>query len=1045
MKRSSLTILAIASSRLCLSSSDDTVESASAQASRDALHRHHDEIGSELSPQHRHRDRRRRRRDTENSAASSCIGSSLYPGQQIHTNEFLCHERQRFGIDRDGRLILGLAASSSSSSLSSSSNGVSPSAIAWQAVPTTLFLQDQQRPFDHVELSSYGNLVGYDEDGAKLYDSNLDYSNRIEGKSSGSVLGFSSQCDDLAAMPPGEKCIRLTSPPVPGSPYGVVTWGVAMDVDGMVSSSSSSVSFSTAEEDSPVMTAVSKPTRRPSTRAPSSLPPTTMRRSTDRPTEYPTTLTPSYEPTISPVVTSRAIIWGSVWLDSNANGVWDAGENPVDGVTVYLYQCDDVVDDDKHDDDVNDDNDETSHDNDEDDNHDDDNGTNDDKHDGNTSGAMVGNKITEEMGWFYFQVPQGERYKAYFEVDDSYQFPPGADSNSHLETTGWTECVSPTIDDAVQWKVGLLGVATDDVVSIAAAEAVPSPVVANSKIGGAIFIDLNGDGTMNSAESVAVENGYTVPDAVVHVSLHDCETDVIVHSQDVKFPGEYSFGNLTEGLYKVEFDIVVITPNKQTKDSRLPQYSFFDDEQDVNSSSFETNCINLRRNDANLSVHAGIRIPKLKVNTKVSEDLEVGDMEVLSSATQKDEGNLVQATKVKAAASRSVEKKQSVPGIAAGILAVLALVVGSVLYIWHRRRSEDDMSVVSSVGSSVKGDVSAVSTPSAPTAIGSLIVESSTSVVDADMKAGDEECGSNHDSDDDGSEQDSQQEDCCYAVENFNPSETPQDTGVEVDLQFQHPYHRNPSSIFETESLDSDPYIYTGDEQEYDEDYHKWGEHAAYPQSTSPEMLESGVQCHQDGSYVGNSTNYGAQSYYYDEDSSVVSNRSSDPPAASYRNLPSVTHVYEANEHMRAMAGVYHNPPSNNNRCESFDSDDSSSSSEESESSSSRSSSSSTNNLVLESNRSQSAPPSRPHAGWTQHSMMGEGEPNEHSLSQHHGYYVGPIVDDQSVLSAQSDHSTDPPGASYQTLGHSSYRGSRRSFTPPPPGRPFPPPPPPRR
>ncbi|KAL3782702.1 hypothetical protein HJC23_012221 [Cyclotella cryptica] len=959
MKRSSLTILAIASSRLCLSSSDDTVESASAQASRDALHRHHDEIGSELSPQHRHRDRRRRRRDTENSAASSCIGSSLYPGQQIHTNEFLCHERQRFGIDRDGRLILGLAASSSSSSLSSSSNGVSPSAIAWQAVPTTLFLQDQQRPFDHVELSSYGNLVGYDEDGAKLYDSNLDYSNRIEGKSSGSVLGFSSQCDDLAAMPPGEKCIRLTSPPVPGSPYGVVTWGVAMDVDGMVSSSSSSVSFSTAEEDSPVMTAVSKPTRRPSTRAPSSLPPTTMRRSTDRPTEYPTTLTPSYEPTISPVVTSRAIIWGSVWLDSNANG--------------------------------------------------------------------------------------GERYKAYFEVDDSYQFPPGADSNSHLETTGWTECVSPTIDDAVQWKVGLLGVATDDVVSIAAAEAVPSPVVANSKIGGAIFIDLNGDGTMNSAESVAVENGYTVPDAVVHVSLHDCETDVIVHSQDVKFPGEYSFGNLTEGLYKVEFDIVVITPNKQTKDSRLPQYSFFDDEQDVNSSSFETNCINLRRNDANLSVHAGIRIPKLKVNTKVSEDLEVGDMEVLSSATQKDEGNLVQATKVKAAASRSVEKKQSVPGIAAGILAVLALVVGSVLYIWHRRRSEDDMSVVSSVGSSVKGDVSAVSTPSAPTAIGSLIVESSTSVVDADMKAGDEECGSNHDSDDDGSEQDSQQEDCCYAVENFNPSETPQDTGVEVDLQFQHPYHRNPSSIFETESLDSDPYIYTGDEQEYDEDYHKWGEHAAYPQSTSPEMLESGVQCHQDGSYVGNSTNYGAQSYYYDEDSSVVSNRSSDPPAASYRNLPSVTHVYEANEHMRAMAGVYHNPPSNNNRCESFDSDDSSSSSEESESSSSRSSSSSTNNLVLESNRSQSAPPSRPHAGWTQHSMMGEGEPNEHSLSQHHGYYVGPIVDDQSVLSAQSDHSTDPPGASYQTLGHSSYRGSRRSFTPPPPGRPFPPPPPPRR
>ncbi|KAL7483258.1 hypothetical protein ACHAW6_008907 [Cyclotella cf. meneghiniana] len=1038
MKRSPLTILLIASTRLCQSSSEGTVESTSVSASflrktrtsnRHAPHHDDDESSGGIRSSQHAQYPNQHRRNAQNSTSFSCIGSSLYPGEQIHVREFLCHERQRFGIDHDGRLILGLAASSSTSS----SDDVSPSAIAWQAIPTTLFPLDQ-RTFHYVELSSYGNLVGYDEQGSKIYDSNLDYSNRINGKSAGSVLGFSSSCDDLASMPLDERCVRLTSPPLPGSPYGIVTWGVAINVDDMVSASSTSVS--TTEQDSPAATGA--PTRQPSTVSPSSSPTATRRFTsppTVHPTEYPTTVSPSYQPTLSPVIISQAIIWASVWLDSNANGEVDGEEKMIDGVTVRLYRCDD---DDDDDDDDNDDNDEMSQDN-HNGKHRDNKHDNDDNDEQENEKNWVGTKITEEMGWFYFNVPVGGTYKAFFDVDDTFEFTTGTDGIANLnDNGGWTECVSPTINEPVQWKVGLHSVATDSAISFAAVEK-PAPVVANSKIGGAIFIDLNRDGTMDSKESSAVEKGYNVSDAVVHISLHDCETDSIVRSEDVAFPGKYSFDELTEGLYKVEFDIVLVTPNKQTKESRLPMYSFFDDENDVNSSSFETNCINLRRNEANVSVHAGIRIPKLKVNTKVSEDLDVGDMEATPSTAQEDDDNFVKSTTVKAAASRSVEKKQSVPGVAAGILVVLALVVGSVLYVWHRRRSEDDVSVVGSVGSSVKGDVSAASTPSAPTAIGSMIVESSTSVVDAETKAGDEECGSNHDSDDD-SEDDSQQQVCSRAVE----TETPQDTAFELELKFQPPYHQNPSSVFETESLDSDPYIYTGDEHEYDEDYHKWGEHAVYPQSTNSDMHEAGMQCQQDGSYVGTSANYGNESYYYGEESSVVSGRSSDPPAASYRNLPSAAHVYKANEHTRAVEDVYHIPPSNNNRCQSFDSDDSSSSDEESESSSSRSSSSSTNNFLAGRNRSKSAPPSRPHAGWSQNSMVGEVETDQHAPSQHHGYYVGPIVDDQSVLSAKSDHSTDPPGASYQTLGQTSYRAPGRSSTPPYSRRPFPPPPPPR-
>jgi hypothetical protein len=595
---------------------------------------------------------------------------------------------------------------------------------------------------------------------------------------------------------------------------------------------------------------------------------------------------------------------------------------------------------------------------------------------------------------------------------------------------------------------------------------------------------------MDSVEDNAVEKGYTVGDAVVHVSIHDCEANTVMHSQDVEFPGKYLFEDLTEGLYKVEFDIVLTSNGKQNKDSKLPLYSFYDEE-DGNTSSFETNCINLRRNAADLSVHAGIRIPKLKVNTKVSEK-DIKDMMATSAEAEVIQNAVLSAEET----PKGGEKKTSVAGIVVGVLAALGVVVGSALFLYKKRQLADsDASAMSSVCVSLK-----------EAAMDSLIVEFGGP---ADFTKEKDSSGT---SDDDDKSEGSQ----GYDDDALNTTTDRRDADMELDEQFQqNPYHQNASSIFESESLDSDPYIYTGDEHSdgssspyiFPADEQDNGDtnpyiytgdaHTDYSTRTERRYETGIMQSQQAGSHAL-SWAQGNPSHYYGDESSVVSNRSADPPAASYRDIPAPSYDYQAGDPMAAIKDCYdyssnddgslnihevsqtaaedfYHHPSNNvgssdmyqtnehmdaNRSHyrssdnmvaaedlgaSLDSYDLSYDESE-ESSSSRSSSSSISNSYDDNNRSKSAPSGRPHAGWTQDSIKPEYESNNYPVSQARRR----SVDEQSVISSQSDHSADPPGASYQNLGINSYHSRQcrtrgRSFTPPAPRQMFPPPPPPRR
>jgi len=874
-----------------------------------------------------------------NLSEPTCVGSSLQPSQQLLSNQFLCRGQQRFGI-LDGRLILGLSSGSAKGKDEQDDlfDAVSPTHIAWQAAPTTLFVECS-RSFHSLLLSSNGSLLGVDAQGIVIYDSNLDYGNRLESKVSNSVLGFSTSCGSMNVV--GELCLKLTSPPGPSLPWGLVTWGVALSIDSLMSINASqndpSDDFVTLSltDDSINAFDVTSTTISPSIES--------------------LLNTPTFLPTSSPIVNSQSIIYGSVWLDSDANGSMNVGEKPVAGVSVELYEC------------IKDAN--------------------------NTITTLVDTKLTDSKGWYFFQVPIGS-YKVHFDVLDLqvYKFTHGGDFNI---LTGWTDCATPTSDQPIQWNAGLNNVVTSDRDPIVA-DMQPQPAIANSKLGGAVFMDLNGNGRMDSAESDAVENGYTVPDAMVRVSIHDCDTNIMKQSSKVAFPGTYMFNNLTEGLYKVEFDIISLKSNNQNMESRLPLYSFYDKKD--GSSSFETNCIQLRRNDANTSVHAGIRPPKLKVTTKLSEDYLFGQMEATLAEEDKE-------VKIQSA---GLEEKDPPKGrLVVGSFAGVAVVVASAVMFIYKQQHSKKMASNLIVNSDTDNDLSTESP------------KDSVSPVDEDVavvKTPERDDNVLDENDDD------------HTTSSADYSEN---SVVQLDKELQgNPYQRYVPSILETESLDSDPYIFTSDEQEsLGSDPHVYttssGADYGYPQQISSE----GMYC---------------------EESSVVSNRSSDPPAASYKDIPLTSHVYHDNHHPSygppvaqndQVPHISHRDSDNlmlavndyQNEWASieepndfpFESSDSSFSYEDSESSHSRSSLSpnaDSRPKFANSYQTQDTD-NQQQGGRILHLNTMDADS---TIPPYPNHYIGTIVDDQSVYSAQSDHSTDPPGASYQVVApqRRTYRGN---------------------
>jgi len=401
--------------------------------------------------------------DDSNSNAPTpiCTSTILQPDQSLLPNQFLCLGHLRLGISSStGRFLLGL------SSTPDYGADVLPSQIVWIAQPNSLNLfsnpsDGKNVRFHEVVLSSRGNLVGYDADGNQIYDSNYDYSARLEGKEDDSILTFSSACigESWEDIPEGEWCVRLTSPPTAGFPYGVVTWGLQVDLDvdleleeeeeveavedlnvfEDVPESSALEELGDEDEEAQTLTVTDVPTVVP-----------TGQPTTDVPTKQPTTESSTAAATGNNGGSSgggsnsgnidqfsgNAIIWGTVWLDENQNSLMDYAEERMAEVKVDLYECS---------------NDQSE-------------SSPSTENDDDT--ILMDSTYTSIDGMYFFQVAQGGMYRAHFNMEGrpySYSASDAADANGKdsngdgaIDREGWTQCQLSTSVSPIEWNAGLI-------------------------------------------------------------------------------------------------------------------------------------------------------------------------------------------------------------------------------------------------------------------------------------------------------------------------------------------------------------------------------------------------------------------------------------------------------------------------------------------------------------------------------------------------------------------------------------------------------------
>lgn len=306
-------------------------------------------------------------------------------------------------------------------------------------------------------LSSRGNLLGYDADGNQIYDSNYDYSARLDGKEDDSILTFSSACigESWEDIPEGEWCVRLTSPPTAGFPYGVVTWGLQVDLDvdleleeeEDVQEVEAVDVLEDAPESSGVLEGLGDDEEEAQTLTVTDVP-------TGVPTDQPTTGVPTKQPTTESSAAAstgsssgsnsgnngqfsgNAIIWGTVWLDENRNSLMDYAEERMAEVKVDLYECS---------------NDQSE-------------SSPSTENDDNTK--LMDSTYTSIDGMYFFQVAQGGMYRAHFNMEGrpySYSASDAAgddekDSNGDgaIDREGWTQCQLSTSVSPIEWNAGLV-------------------------------------------------------------------------------------------------------------------------------------------------------------------------------------------------------------------------------------------------------------------------------------------------------------------------------------------------------------------------------------------------------------------------------------------------------------------------------------------------------------------------------------------------------------------------------------------------------------
>ncbi|EJK45575.1 hypothetical protein THAOC_35804, partial [Thalassiosira oceanica] len=640
---------------------------------------------------------------------NKCISSFvLHPGDYLFRGQFLCMGSLRFGIDGGhGLFVLGYAEANETS--------VTPSHVAWQAIPTTIFVETT-RAFDHVTLSPRGNLLGYDSFGNEIYDSHYDYFNRLESKEPGSLLLVSESCSYANTTSDGEVCARLVSPhAMPGMPYGMMTWGIEVhgdDVQVLETPHEAAEELTTSPDDedfgatstAPTATASqaeiesnsSAPVAQPSSMPIINLIPEQEEVSVGvisfenktKDSEEESGQTESQVAIAAAVPSeSLSVIWGIVWLDLNRNGEVDFGEKTVSGFVVRLYDCTMA------------------------------NRSRDSNFtsESNDLGMVA---TTDSDGHYSFKVPRDGTYRAKFEVDDQHGYSAGKDASTSM--LGWTDCKTPERSITIEWNAGLYPIDKND----KEIGYMPDQLRVTSSIAGFIYLDVDEDSDMDSKERTAAVGGYTVNDALIEVTLTDCESETVVKSIEISFPGTYSFSNLTEGLYKLHYEMIGV--------ARIyphPSYSFVDGLGN-NATVYETLCGKLGRGVDMKSGNVGIR-PASIDDVEDNFSFSLDDIVPRKSAADT------------RAVNPEEENESGGGGLIPALIGVFATlaVLSTVAAIFLNRQRRDGVMAGKIRESSVQGDLShdrplsvdddasqVSSSRSQPTAVGSMLVEASKSV-----------------------------------------------------------------------------------------------------------------------------------------------------------------------------------------------------------------------------------------------------------------------------------------------------------------------------
>ena len=943
-------------------------------------------VGQSPEPQHSNIINLRRRRPAQlqiisqhrriESINSECKGSSLNPGDILQQNEFVCHGQLRFGIDYRGRFILGF---------DSDTDTTNPEMIAWQAKPTTLFV-DPDRPFEFVRLTDGGNILGFDSSYTEIYDSNYDNQNRQQGKEDGSILLPSDDCLLAESVQPSIFCMTLTSQPKPGMPNGMTTWGVKVDTDTMIAFeplSSSPTPAPTLQPSQHMTTSSPSDESTAGTWSPAWNSTDSSFNSTFAPTVRLTT-SPSHSPSIAPSKGSiqigsqaarKTIIYGYVWQDGNQDGKMGREETRFPDFEVKFYEC---------------------------------------MENGQISSA--GSVRTDVEGLYFIQLPYGD-YRALYEVNqDVYGYSVGVQDS----TSGWTDCMSSsntivvssvglyskdavpaTLADVPSTEASIINVPglppTAEAITVATIE---EKEVKLSSIAGFIYIDTNNNKTMDSDERSIAVKGYTIGDAIVKVSLIDCQPDnsVLPSVKFVPFPGHYMFSNLTEGSYKLKFELISVDPNATI----TSMYQFIDGTNQV-SASRESQCGKLGQGQDNDQGDVGVQAVELLplqgeiVPESAPADFEIGSSEALNTGGPSENGG----------------GGSNVSGIIGGVVVACALVAGAAIFVLRKRQPssivfslghghKDRIENRGSLGPSIDGDMSTTSDG------GSTLVDRSASGMHAaEQELDDHDSESSRSSDDD----DTQQDSIDYG---------PVVSNIIAQYSQQHHHHHHQIEI------------YSQDDQQHQHHYQNQPQPATYRNADhETSQTESGYYNNSHTQYYHQQQHQSQYNHHDQYDSaSTYSNNSADPPAASYASLSHQNELVDREGY--EVQYEKHSPVHSDS--------DSESSAEESN-----------DNVVSRSAPSQCSPDSRSRSNprdnrdtssWKKQAIPEDSTVEYNSQLMRERTSAPHIDDNKSVISSGSDQSSDPPGASYKDT-------PLDRFPAPPPrhqglsrGRSVPPPPP---